>query len=250
MKPTLLGTILLLFMTIHSFGQKATQSYTIHVDYVKPSMTMEYEKISKELVAASKAHGLNVGWLAMVTEGFDYYYVTPIPNMAELDKNWFAPLAEKMGKEKLADLFSRMDKCYDDHVNYILSMDSELSYMPNGLTQTPQGQPFRKNTIYYIAPENYSKAEQLAKDYKTLFAQKNSAVHYRVYRSGYGTEGTYFMVAVAAKNAADYERMSAANQQLLGKEGAALNVRMMSLISDMKTITGYIREDLSYRPMK
>ena len=250
MKIPTLTMLLLLLLTTVSSAQEGKQAYSVHVDHVRPSMMVQYENISKELIAESKKHGANFGWIAMVTDNFDYYYVSPIENMAELDKNPFAPLSEKMGKGELGKLFDRMDKCYDDHVNYTLVLDKDLSYMPDGMTQTPEGQPYRKNTLYYIAPENYGAAEALAKDFKSLYAKKGSKVQYRVYRSGFGADGTYFMVAVAAKNAAEYETMSYENQKMLGKEGEALVGRLFNLISKTESISGSIRSDLSYHPGK
>jgi len=248
LRTTLWVMLVALLIPNLGFTQDTRQSYTVHLDHVKPSMIAEYERISKELIAQSKKHNSNFGWLTLVTDEFDYFYVSPIKNMAQLDGNPFAGLAEKMGAAEMGKIFSEMDKCYDDHINYVITLDKELSYMPNGITQTPEGQPFRKNTLYYVAPQNYAAAEQLAKDFKALYTKKGSKVNYRIYRSGYGSDGTYFMVAIAAKDAMEYERMDAENAQLLGAEGQQLAGRLLSLISKTKTITGAIRADLSYMP--
>lgn len=244
-----LAAMLIMLSTI-TIAQEASQLYTIHLDRVKPSKIAEYEALGKQLVAQSKAHGSNFGWLALATDQFDYYFVSPLNNMAQLDGNPFAALSEKMGKGELKKLFDKMDQCYDDHLNYTIALDKELSYMPGGISQTPEGQPFRKNTLYYVAPKNYAAAEQLAKDFKALYTKKGSKVNYRVYRSGFGADGTYFMVAVAAKNAAEYEKMTAENNQLLGEEGRKLVNRLMGLISKTNSISGFIRSDLSYAPQK
>ena len=83
-----------------------------------------------------------------------------------------------------------------------------------------------------------------------MFKKKGSKMNYRVYRSGYGADGTYFMVAVAAESAAAYETATAENNKLMGEEGQKLVSRLMGLISDRKTLSGYIRPDLSYMPSK
>ena len=250
LKMTLVATVVTLLAINVSTAQDGPQMYSVHVDHVKPSMMAEYEALGKELIEKSKTHGSNYGWLALATDEFDYYFISPINDMAQLDGNPFAELSKKMGKGELGKLFDKMDKYYDDHVNYVISLDKELSYMPEGITQTPAGQPFRKNTMYYVTPENYKAAEQLAKDFKALYTKKGSKVNYRVYRSGFGTDGTYFMIAIAAASPADYETSTAENNELLGAEGQQLYGRLMSLISDRKIISGWIRADLSFTPSK
>lgn len=246
-----MAAIILAALTINiSIAQDGKQMYTVHVDHVKPSMMSQYEGVCKELLAKCKEHGFEQPWLTLVTDEFDYFYVTPIENMAELDENPFANLAKKMGEKELGMLFNNMDKYYDDHVDFTIILDKELSYMPGGITQTPQGQPFRKNTFYYFNPENAKAAEQLAKDFKALYTKIGSKINYRVYRSGYGADGTYFMVAVAAASPAEYEASTATNNQLMGSEGQQLFGRLMDLISERKIVSGYVRPDLSYAPPK
>lgn len=248
LKMTLVATMFAALTINFSVAQEGKQMYTVHVDHVKPSMLMQYEGVCLELLAKCKEHNFEQPWLTLVTDEFDYFYVTPIDNMAELDDNPFAGLAEKMGEKELGMMFQKMDKYYDDHEDYTIVMDKDLSYTPDGLTQTPAGKPFRKNTMYYFKPENWAAAEQLAQDFKDLFAKKGSKMHYRVYRSGYGSDGTYFMIAVAAESPAAYETMAAENNALLGEEGQQLFGRLMGLISDRKIISGYVRGDLSYMP--
>ncbi len=240
--------IALFFVTITGLAQdKTSQSYWIHEDHVKPSMLAEYEAVCKELVAECKKHGVDeTSWLTLATNDFTYAYVGPIDKMADLDENIFATLTKKMGKEAFSNLFARMDKCYSDHVDYVISLDKELSYQPSGINQMPEGQMYRNNVRYYITPENYAKANEIAKKYKKLFAEKGSKMYYRVYRSGFGANGTFFMVAIAAESPEDYERMSMENRKLLGEEGAKLNQELLAVMSKMDVMQGWMRADLSY----
>ena len=248
LKMTLVAAMVTALTINFSQAQEGKQMYTVHVDHVKPSMLMEYEGVCKELLVKCNEYNFEEPWLTLVTDDFDYFYVTPIDNMAELDVNPFAALAKKMGEKELGAMFQKMDKYYEDHVDYTIVMDKDLSYMPDGMTQTPAGKPFRKNTMYYFKPEHFDAAEQLAKDFKDLFTKKGSKMHYRVYRSGYGSDGTYFMVAVAAESPAAFEAMASENDALLGEEGQQLFGRLMGLISERKIISGYVRADLSYAP--
>jgi len=239
---------LMLLLSATGFAQdKNYQTFAIHEDYVKPSMIGEYEAICKEMVGHSKKHGVTkTSWMTLSTSEFVYTYVTPLEKMADLDDNIFSELADGMGEEAFGDMFNRMDKYYSDHRDYIITMDKELSYQPTGINQMPEGKMYRNNVKYYVSPENYAKANEIAKKYKKLFSEKGSKMHYRVYRSGFGADGTFFLVAVAAENPAAFEQMQYDNNQLLGAEGAALQQELLSIIDKMETMQGWMRPDLSY----
>ena len=251
MKTTKLLGLLLLWLVIpfsFLFGQETIKSYWIHQDNVKPSMVQEYEKVGKELIQLCKDNNFDSpGWIALVTNDFRYSFISPLESMADLDQNSFGDMYNKVGATKMNQIWSRMDKCYTDHVNYVLDLDVGLSYQPGGISQTPAGQNYRKNTIYYVSPENYEKGNEIAKKFLKLHTDKGSKMHYRVYRSGFGANGTYFMVAVAASDPAAYEKMSEENRKLLGAEGQALFQELMSIISGMETTEGWMRPDLAYQ---
>ena len=230
-------------------AQSDYQAFWVHEDHVKPAMLQEYEQVSKEFVEACKKNNISdLSFITMATDDFRYAYIGGIENMAALDKNSFAEMQEKMGMDAFGSMMNRMDKCYTDHIDYVLNLDPELSYMPDGMTQMPEGMNYRSNTLYYVSPENYSKANDVAKRFRALFAEKNSKMHYRVYRSGFGAPATFFLVAIAAQSPAHFETMNAENMQLLGEQGAALNAELMTIISDMEPMRGYMRPDLSYAP--
>jgi len=239
---------LVLFLSVTGFAQeKNYQSFVIHEDHVKPSAIAEYESICKEMIDASKKHGVTKAkWMTLASSEFVYSYITPVDKMADLDDNTFSELAEGMGNEAFGNMFKRMDKYYTDHRDYIITMDKELSYQPGGINQMPEGKMYRNNVKYYVSPENYAKANEIAKKYKKLFTEKGSKMYYRVYRSGFGADGTFFLVAVAAENPAAYEQMQMENSKLLGAEGAALNKELLSIIDKMETMQGWMRPDLSY----
>lgn len=221
--------------------------YNVHEDYVKPSMMMEYEEIAKELVAALKKHDISdANWIALSTNEFRYAYLSPIDNLGDMDKNYFAELEKKWGKEKLANLFKRMDKCYFDHVNYVLTLDKDLSYMPEGITQVPEGENYRENGLYYFSPENYPKAVELAKQYKELYAKKGSAFSYRIYHSGFGAKGSYMLVAMAAKDPIHFHEKMKANRELLGEDAKKLQMEMLKLMERSEMMIGWIRPELGY----
>ncbi len=227
----------------------ANQSYWVHEDVVKPGMMAEYEAVCKELNGHMKTHNIQgAGWIATNTSDNRYLYVSPIANMADLDKSVFKELSEKMGQEAMSALFARMDKCYDTEQDYIIHLDADLSYQPGGIDQNPEGQNYRKFHYLYVTPGNRAAVKEKMKAVKNMFASKGSKVHYRVYRSGFGTRGEFYMVAVAAKDAVDHAQMSKANQELMGEDGGKVMWDLMNNLLSYEEYTGMMRPDMAYSP--
>lgn len=230
-------------------GDTNIQSYWIHEDVVKPGMVAQYESICKELTANMKKH--NIQELnTLVTNTLDnrYLWVSQINNMADIDKPVFKTLAEKMGADNMNALFNKMNECYDIEHDYVIELDKELSYMPEGITQTPEGQDYRKFHYYRYTPGNQSDVKTKAKAIKDLFGKKGSKLYYRVYHSGFGNRGEYYMVAIAAKDAADYEAKITANNELLGEEWQGVYSDFMGTLHEYDLVEGWMRPDMAYSP--
>ena len=246
--PLLLAVMLLLFNTAHA-QEKKNQAYYIHEDQVKPSMLQEYEAVSKDFMEACKEHDLqDVAWNIAATSTNKYLTISPIENMAELDNNVFAPLMEKMGEEAFRDIFKRFNKCYDVHRDYIVYLNKELTYMPEGIDINTEGKNYRKWHRLYVAPENIQNLKGKLKELKALFEKKGSKEYYRIYHSGFGTEGVYYVAVLSAKDAEDYARQSKENQALLGEEGKQLFAEMMKYVLRYEMDEGEMRPDLAYAP--
>ncbi len=226
----------------------AQDLYRVHEDVVKPSHVTEYEGILAELMTMVKKNEVkDARWITFVTNNSHYSYLTPIKNMADLDKPSFvAQLIEKEGREKVSDLFSRMNKCYDTELDYILSLNRDLSYMPTGITQTPEGENYRENHVLYVSPSNTSIVNDKLKALKKLYESKGSTAYYRVYNSGFGTDGQYIMVATAAKDPMDLELKGKVNRELLGEDLQKLIFDMYVNTLRYEKIEGQIRPELGY----
>jgi hypothetical protein len=232
-------------------AQEAPQMYWVHEDQVKPSMVMDYEKAAKQLVDNCMKHNIQtLGWITTATNDFRYLYVSPIATMADINYDGFKPLQEAMGEEAFGKMFSDMDKCYDSHGDYILMLNNDLTYMPEGMTQTPEGEDYRR--FYYIrtTPEHNGMLKEKMKAIKDFYAEKNSKVHYRVYQSGFGSMENYYLVAIAAKDGVTYETMGDENDAILGEERHQLFGEMMKYVTSIDEVTGEMRPDLAYSPKK
>ncbi len=244
-----LTTIMLVLVPLIAWSQeKTSQAFHIHEDRVKPSMVADYEKASMALISALKEHNIEgPSWLTSTTSDSRYLYVGKIDDMADLDKNIFAPLAEKIGMDATSELLEKLDNYYDQHGSYILHLDYDLSYQPEGINQNPEGQTYRRFIYLYATPANYQNLIDNVKAHKALSEAKGSKWYYRIYRSGFGTMDSYIMVAIAAKNAIDYETRRQEMLDLLGSEREELMKKTSQNLLRSESVTGEIRNDLSYK---
>jgi Fe-S cluster assembly scaffold protein SufB len=250
-KMRLTSLFLLLLTAGIGFAQDDTkpQAYWVHEDVVKPSKVADYESICKELTDNARKFNIQeLNTIVTNTEDDRYLWVSPIANMADIDKPIFTTLMEKMGKETFSNMFNRMDECYDVEQDYIIHLDKSLSYMPEGITQTPEGEDYRKFFYFYITPANRAMVKKNMETITNLFASKGSKFYYRVYKSGFGTRGEFYMVAAAAKNAADYNAKVTANNELLGDEWPTLYNELRSHLLKFEVVSGRMRPDMAYSP--
>ncbi|MGA8855215.1 MAG: hypothetical protein WB492_13655 [Christiangramia sp.] len=223
------------------------QMYVVHEDHIKDGMMDKHIQADKAILDAAKEHQMKgMDWLTFQSEDNRVLYLTPIDNFAELDKNPFEDLKNKMGDEAFEKLFEPYAETYTEHGDYILRLDSELSYMPDGMTQNTEGKNYRELIFYHIPPGKGDKAEEMAKEVKKLYSNKDSKVHYRLYKSGFGNMGQYYMVAVSATGPEEMENMRNENMQLIGEEGKKLFEEIDNITSKQEVVKGYIKPEISY----
>jgi len=254
MKTRNFTLLLLVLFALHPFSQKAqdtseSQAYWVHEDPVYPSKVSDFEEYSSTLVENCKKYGIKkANWFTISTDDLKYFSISPIKNMADLDKSRFSLLRDKMGETEFNDLFDNFDNCYDAHTDYIIHLDKELSYSPNGIITPQDGMEYRRMQFYYSTPQNFQKVLDVAKRFKELYVKRKSKESYRLYRSGFGAAGQFIIVAISAKSSEDYERIFKENQNLLGEERDPLFNELMKNIIKVETLNGYMRSDLSYKP--
>jgi hypothetical protein len=245
LKSTILFAIAL-FATYFTLNAQ-DQMFSIHIDYVKPSMESEYVEITKAFVAECKKHNLqNADWTEIRFANGTYMTFEAIPNMAALDANNFAPLVEKMGEANFKALFDRFSKCYDRHGSYIINRIESLTYMPEGALAAQEDHNYRKFHYLYVSPTTSKMIAEKMKAIKDLYIKKGSKEYYRVYHSGFGTMGEYYLVIISAKDEKSYITQSDENEKLLGEEGKKLLDDLFINISRYEPVTGYIKPTLSY----
>jgi hypothetical protein len=245
---TLLATLLM----VGTFTMNAqNQMFTIHADYVKPSMEKEYVSVSKDFVEQCKKYNLqNADWAEVRLDNGTYLTFEMIPNMAAMDVNSYAPLVEKMGATNFQALLDRFNKCYDRHGSYIVTRIESLTYMPEGAMAAQEGNNYRKYHYLYVTPSTASIVRDKIKAIKDLYVKKGSKEYFRVYHSGFGTLNEFFLVAISAKDEQSYNIDSDANDKLLGDELKPLMDDLFQNIVRYEPITGYLKPELGYTATK
>jgi hypothetical protein len=250
LKCTLFIALTMLLFPMQNFAQDSEKNlmYRVHEDQVKLSMVSEYEAVVKELIGLMKKHSIpDTHWITLASNDSKYRFISPIKGMADLDKSSFiTTLTEKEGEETISGLFDRMDKCYDTELDYILWLDNSLTYMPEGFTQTPEGMNYRRNHMLYVSPGNRKAVNESMKAVKATFEKIGSKEYFRVYRSGFGAEGEFYMVAIAYKDQVDQAQKSKANNALMGEEDKKVFDNLFQNLLKYEVMEGWIRPDLGY----
>ena len=243
----LAGFACLLFLSAPIQSQKA-RIFTIHEDRVKPHSIGEYEMAAKNLVAACEKHNIkDMSWMAVSTDDMRYLYVGEIQSMAELDKDQFSSLVDKMGADAFGEMMSGF-KGYEEHADYTIQLREDLSYQPTGIDQRTEGQEYRKFSLYYINPADLNEAEKLGKEIMKYHADHRSTLYYRVYQSHFGQMGPYLQVAASGKSPEEYAQRRADMMKKLGPEYGKLVGKIAKMSWKVEYYEGWIRPELSYFP--
>lgn len=245
--------ILILALTVFTinitYSQDAPTMFVVHTDNVKFEKIPQYEQAAKTLKENCEKHAVkDLTYTTISIEDGRYVYVSPINNMADLDKNPMAALFEKMGKEAAGKLFDDMDQCYDSHGNAVVHHLPNLSYRPEGYST--EGKNYREYHFLYYSPKNGKALEEAITKIKDLFKTKGVKNGYDVYHSGFGSEESYYMVSIAGVDDIDIATTGKENNELLGEERGPTFFNMIKLTTRYDQVEGEVRPDLSYYPAK
>lgn len=216
------------------------QMYSVHEDVVKPSMTAKYRELLQKLKAVCEQHKLNFTWITVSFDDNVFRHMAPIKTMADLDKNPFADLETKMGKEALGKLWSDFGNCLEGQMDYVNMYLPELSY----LAPLPE-ETFREITFWTVEPGKEAEAESIMKEWKKLYEAKKAPNGFVTFRALLGKEYN-FTVASWGKDELDHATKAAKTRELLGEEGDKLWERTMSITRKYDTKRAWIMPGFSY----
>ena len=249
LKTGLLILLLTVFTVNFSNSQEEAQPtmFVVHTDNVKFEMMPKYEELALKLKKSCEENKIEgMSWTTISVEDGRYVYVSPIKNMAELDTNPMEDLAKKIGKEEMGKMFGEMDECYDSHSNEIIHFIPELSYMPEGYDTKDKNE--REYHFLYYAPKNAKAMNEGMAKIKEMFENKGVKNGYEVYHSGFGSEESYYMVAVAGESELAIAQDGEDDDELLGDESQATFWEVIKLATKYNEVEAKIRPDLSYYP--
>ena len=224
--------------------------FSVHTDNVNFDKMMQYEEAAKEMKDNCVKYDVQgANWTAISIEDGRYVYVTPIKSMADLDKNAMGDLFDKMDKDAAGAMFDKMNECYDSHSDSVVHYNESLSYHPESAGSN-EGKNHREYHLLYYTPSNSNAMREAMQGVKTLFESKNITNSYSVYHSGFGSEESYYMVTIAAKDGLEIAQNGKINDEAFGDDGKAAFFKVISLTSKYDQVEGRVRPDLSYNPKK
>ncbi|WP_299117154.1 hypothetical protein [uncultured Winogradskyella sp.] len=248
--------ILILLTAVFTFNFSYSQEkekeqqptmFVVHTDNVKFEMMPKYEEISKKFKTVCEENDIkDMTWTTISVEDGRYVYVSPITNMADLDKNPMESLAKKIGEEEMKKMFDGMDECYDSHSDAIVHFMPELSYMPEGYNTQDKNQ--REYHFLYYSPKNGKEMKEAMAKVKEMFETKGVKNGYEVYHSGFGSDENYFMVSIAGTSDVAIAQGGEENDKILGDERKATFWNVIKLTTKYDQVEASIRPDLSYYP--
>ncbi|WP_299361910.1 hypothetical protein [Winogradskyella sp.] len=234
-------------INISNSQEEQPTMFLVHTDNVKFEMMPKYEELSLKFKTLCEENDIkDLNWTTISVEDGRYVYAIPIKNMAELDKNHMEEMEKKVGEDKMDQMFNEFDKCYDSYSSEIIHFKSELSYMPEGYSTTGKNQ--REYHFLYYPPKNGKAMKEAMAKVKEMFKTKGIKNGYEVYHSGFGSEGSYYMVAIAGTSDMEIAQEGEENDKLLGDEKDAVFWEVIKLTSKYDQVEANIRPDLSYWP--
>jgi hypothetical protein len=236
---TLLTALIVLF-TGYLFAQDAPTRFVVHEDIVKPSKDALYKECMKKLKSASQQYKSPFGWVSVVHDDNSYIHLAPMKSFADLDKNPFAELESKMGKDDLSKLWADFDQCIESHRDFVVEYVPQLSYL-----SAPEGENYRDVLFWYPIPGNDKAAEQIFKEWKALYESKKSPDGYAVYKLAFGQEPGYAVVSWG-KDEVDAATKTQKSRELLGEEAGKMWEKTQAITKKYYSKRGWILPDFSY----
>lgn len=242
MKTKITSLLLLLVSVGSSVAQNAPSMFAVYEVQVKPSMDAPYREAVKKLKSTCQQNKMTFSWYAGALDDNSYIYLTPIKNFADLDRNMFADLEAKIGKEVHASLWQAIDKGVEHQTS------SVTLFLPGSSYLSPGPDDNFRSVLYWIPePGKDAEAEKLIAEWVKLHTSKNAPIGVQTYKNIFGGEGGYVFVSWG-KNPADHAAKTQKTNELFGEEGAKLWAKTLLLTRKYYTRTGWLVNDLSYSP--
>lgn len=250
-----LAIVGLLFLALPIFGQMAAapkpQYYLIHEEIVRPNMLAQYEATTREffnLLGEQKVDPKVFGVNTYVTTDMHYVFVAPISNFSGVDSIYqvFMNLGQGPAKDRFNDLTRRGNATMYSYNEFVAVRRDDLSYVPATPRLKPEERRFVHWQFYYLDGSRMSEAEQIARDYVTLFKSKNIPDGFTIFEALSGNDLPLWVVASTGRSAADYYSNDEKNLATLGADVRPLQARALAVTRKYEVKDGTARTDIGY----
>ena len=238
----LLGNVLISSTLV--FAQTPVMTTTVHEDIVKPSMDVKYRETMKKLKAACEQHKISFSWTTLSFDDNSYRHVATLKSFADLDKNPFADLEAKMGKDVLGKLWVEFDECLESHRDFVMTQLHDLSYL-----SPTEGDNYRNVTFWQPLPGKDIEAESILGEWKKLYESKKTPSGFLVLKVIFGEQGEYAVVTWG-KNAADEAARYQKTLELIGDEGEKLWLKTQAITKTIHNKRAELLPQFSYSAPK
>lgn len=257
MKPLVLSVCLLgvLFALPAAAGdteKPAMEFFAVEVATVKPPMVNQYEKVTRDMVAAmtaAKADSPSYFFWASSGPSMTYTFVTPIENFAALDAmeaDWLK-LADLVGKETFRQMWIGATQAVDHLNRFVIVKLPGLSYEP----ETPgdvESKAYHSYGFFYVAQDQEMAFRKLVAAFVDLSKKKKVPEPFQVYSVVMGDDLPLYISVSSARNQPDFLAARKHVKELLGEEGKALSEKIVATLRKYERREGWFRKDLSYVP--
>ncbi len=241
MKKLIVTHCCALWFSVCAFAQEVpSRQFLVYENMVKPSMTAEFRASSKRITDACTLHKVNVNWFSIIYDDNTFLNIFPLKNLADLDKNLFAELETKMGREAFSKLWPDFFKCLESVNSFITTKLEELSYL-----RPAEGENYR--SFLFITPilGKSQEIEKVFAEWKTAYESKKATEGFHVYRTRFGADTGYF-IALWAKDPTEMAAKRSQSSKLLGEEASRLWQKQSAFIKKYYWKNGYMAPELGY----
>src|SRR5258708_8918529 len=182
MKKLIIALGCVLLFARQSYGQDAPTMYTLYEDHVIPSKDAQYKEGLKKLKAACEQNKIDVSWTSFKFDDNTYIHSVPIKGFADLDKNPFATLETKIGKENVGALFNALDQCVESQSSSVIMRMPNLSYLASIADDK-----FREVTYWFPESGKETEAEKIMMEWKQISKAKKLPDGFSTYKIFFGS---------------------------------------------------------------
>ena len=239
MKTKIIFAVVLIALIGQAQAQ-TSNTFSVREEIVRPSMTPKFLAAMKKFKASCEEAKLTFSWNTISFDDNTYLFIAPLSNTADLDKNPFAGLETKFGKEGSGKIWAEFDGCVESYSEYVITRLADLSYLT-----PPAGENSRDVTCWYVEPGKEGEAQAILAEWKKMYESKKIQNGYSVYRIKWGKEFGYAIVAWG-KSQSDIALKEEKAQELMGQDGMALWTKTQAITRKIYSKRGRVLPEYSY----